>query len=140
MFQSESYTSGGPNPIVGSDLLFSDNTLRLVEVDEGSSTYRVYLGKAIEPYNAMPCNRVLLWSHDEKIFQTVILRNGIKLAMNDDCRMKDMNVVGGGRLVWLGEGHRFAVLNPPRGHFNPSPTIHTNAMAMVEFSNCLCHG
>ena len=39
MFASSTYDNGN-----GHDLLFSDNTYRLVEVDEGSSTYRVYLG------------------------------------------------------------------------------------------------
>ena len=38
MFESKTYDGGY-------DLLFSDGTYRLIEVDEGSSTYRVYLGK-----------------------------------------------------------------------------------------------
>ena len=40
MFDSSTYDNGN-----GHDLLFSDRTYRLVEVDEGDSTYRVYLGK-----------------------------------------------------------------------------------------------
>ena len=47
MFESKTYVDGS-NLIfsAGTDLLFSDGTYRLVEVDEGDSTYRVYLGTA----------------------------------------------------------------------------------------------
>ena len=53
MFESKTYDGGY-------DLLFSDGTYRLIEVDEGSSTYRVYLGKTREVTVRVSAKRVNL--------------------------------------------------------------------------------